>query len=258
MESKEKNVLTILLIIIVVIIIGIIGYLSYEVISQNSKQKHSEEISDEFDRLVPTISEDEYNEQYGNNEENDANSTNEQNIQPNNQYTENVPTGTTNPSGTSSQKSSSTTRSSSGTNASNSGVNVAGYWVLGTIRIPVTGIKYSIFSQPTRQALERGVSVLYTANGLNQPGNTVIVGHNYRNRLFFSKNKNLKNGDKVIIKDSSGLEITYTIYNKFTTNSGDASFFQRDTGGKREITLSTCTDQGTKTGERLIIFARAD
>ena len=256
MESKEKNVLTILLIIIVVIIIGIIGYLAYEVISQNSKQKQSEEISDEFDRLVPTISEDEYNEQNINNEETDINQENRQDHQSDNQNAEREVAQNQGNAGNSSG--SSTYRGSSGTSSASSGVNVSGYWVLGTIRIPATGIKYSVFSQPTRQALERGVSVLYTANELNQPGNTVIVGHNYRNRLFFSKNKNLKNGDKVIIKDASGLEITYTIYNKFTTNSGDASFFQRDTGGKREITLSTCTDQGTKTGERLIIFARAD
>jgi len=245
MESKEKNVLTILLIIIVVVIIGIIGYLGYEVISQNSKQKHSEEISDEFDRLVPTISEDEYEEQYG------GESNPQESPQPS--EPEKQSNGSGGGTGSSSAK-----RASSGGSSGASTVSIGGYWVMGTIRIPATGIKYSILSTPTRQALERGVAVLYTANGLNQPGNTVIVGHNYRNRLFFSKNKNLKNGDKVIIKDASGLEITYTIYNKFTTNSEDASFFQRDTNGKREITLSTCTDQGTKTGERIIIFARAD
>ena len=94
--------------------------------------------------------------------------------------------------------------------------------------------------------------------GLNHVGNTVIVGHNYRNRLFFSRNKNLNIGDKIIIKDCTGLEITYTIFNKFTANKDDASFYQRETNGKREITLSTCTDQGTKTGERLIICARED
>ena len=84
----------------------------------------------------------------------------------------------------------------------------------------------------------------------------MLSGHNYRNRQFFSRNKNLNIGDTVIIKDASGLEITYSIYNKFITNDQDASFYQRDTGGAREITLSTCTDQGTKTGERLIIFAK--
>ena len=95
-----------------------------------------------------------------------------------------------------------------------------------------------------------------TSNGLNQPGDTVIAGHNYRNRLFFYRNKNLKDGDKIIIKDTSGVEVTYSVYYKFITTSSDATFYERDTGGKREITLTTCTDQGTKTGERYIIYAR--
>ena len=145
---------------------------------------------------------------------------------------------------------------SSYSGGSGSGVNINGYWVVGQIRIPATNIRYSIFSTPTAEALEKGIGLLYSANGLNRPGNTVLSGHNYRNRQFFSRNKNLNIGDTVIIKDASGLEITYSIYNKFITNDQDASFYQRDTGGAREITLSTCTDQGTKTGERLIIFAK--
>ena len=38
------------------------------------------------------------------------------------------------------------------------------------------------------KALETSVVVLYGV-GLNQPGNTTIAGHNYRNGLFFSNNK---------------------------------------------------------------------
>ena len=51
--------------------------------------------------------------------------------------------------------------------------------------------------------------------GPNEPGNTVIAGHNYLNRLFFSKNKNLNIGDKVYITDQYGVTVEYTIYNKF-------------------------------------------
>ena len=66
----------------------------------------------------------------------------------------------------------------------------------------------------------------------------------------------MKIGDSIIIKDTSGVEVTYIINNTFITDSTDASFYQRDTGGKREITLTTCTDQGTQTGERLIVCAK--
>ena len=50
--------------------------------------------------------------------------------------------------------------------------------------------------------------------------------------------------------------MTYSVYYKFVTNSSDASFYQRETNGKREITLTTCTDQGSQTGERYIVYAR--
>ena len=242
MESEDKNVLTLLLIILIVVIAGIIGYIGFEVINENVKQGNSEEITDEFDNMIPTISEEELE--------------NDEGIQLDDQNENNDNSGTEQGSTSSGTTQGSTGGTSTSRKYSSSGVSVSGYWVAGTIRIPATGIRYSIFTDQSRKALDRGVIILYTTNGLNKAGNTVIAGHNYRSRLFFSKNKNLKEGDKIIIKDTSGLEITYSIYSKFVTNSGDASFYQRDTAGKREITLTTCTDQGTTTGERLIILAK--
>ncbi len=242
MESKDKNVLTLLLIILIVVIAGIIGYIGFEVINENVKQGNSEEITDEFDNMIPTISEEELE--------------NDEGIQLDDQNENNDNSGTEQGSTSSGTTQGSTGGTSTSRKYSSSGVSISGYWVAGTIRIPATGIRYSIFTDQSRKALDRGVIILYTTNGLNKAGNTVIAGHNYRSRLFFSKNKNLKEGDKIIIKDTSGLEITYSIYSKFVTNSGDASFYQRDTAGKREITLTTCTDQGTTTGERLIILAK--
>ena len=40
--------------------------------------------------------------------------------------------------------------------------------------------------------------------GLNKVGNTVIIGHNYRNGTFFGSNKKMNEGDKVYITDLSG------------------------------------------------------
>lgn len=245
MESKRKNILTLILIIVIVIIAGIIGYIGFELINENVKQGNAEDITDEFDSLIPTVTEEELAE---------ADSETGETTGTENQGQGSGTEQTTQNGGGSSGSSKKNTYT--GRNYSSSGVSIGGYWVVGTIRIPATGIKYSIFSQGTPQALERGVGLVYTSNGLNQPGDTVIGGHNYRNRLFFSKNKNLKDGDKIIIKDTSGIEVTYSVYYKFITTSSDASFYERDTGGKREITLTTCTDQGTKTGERYIIYAR--
>ena len=98
------------------------------------------------------------------------------------------------------------------------------------------------------QSLATSVVALYpSGDNINQPGNTVIVGHNYRNGLFFSNLKKLSVGDKVYITDYRGTSITYTIYNKFEASESDTSFYDRDTAGKAEITLSTCTDASNAT-----------
>lgn len=126
------------------------------------------------------------------------------------------------------------------------------YDICGYIRIPKTGIRYPIISTLSKNALEKGVCVEY-GPGPNEPGNTVIAGHNYLNRLFFSKNKNLKIGDKVYITDLYGVTVEYTIYNKFETSPQDTSYMFRDTGGIPEITLATCSKNGSS---RLIIYAK--
>ena len=78
---------------------------------------------------------------------------------------------------------------------------------------------------------------------------------NYRNDLFFSNNKKLSNGDKIYITDLNGTKLSYTIYNIFQTEENDTSFYNRDTDGAKEITLSTCTDD---TSARLIVEAKAE
>lgn len=238
MESKRKNILTILLIIVIVVIVGIIGFLGFELINGKIKETASQTITDEFDKQIPTITQEEFNEEI----QGQQNPTQD----PNQQGENNWQTGNTGYNRRYNQSYYTT------------GVNIDGYWVVGTIRIPATGIRYSIFSQPSKKALERGVGVIYTSNGVNQPGNTVLAGHNYKNSLFFSKNKNLVVGNPIYIKDATGVEIKYIVTNKFVTSDTDTSFYQRDTGGKREITLSTCTDRGSRTGERLIVLAREE
>ena len=138
--------------------------------------------------------------------------------------------------------------SSSGTRQLN------GYNIVGTIEIPATDVKYPILEKVTKGSIETAVAVLY-GPGPNQEGNTVIVGHNYRNGQFFSNNKKLANGDKVYITDISGKKLSYTIYNKFETTPEDTSFYTKNTNGAREVTLSTCTDNSKL---RIIIEAKAD
>ena len=126
-----------------------------------------------------------------------------------------------------------------------------GFNVVGTIRIPKINLSYPILERATTKSIEKSVAVLY-GPGPNQIGNTVIVGHNYRDGSLFGSNDKLKLGDKVYIKDPTGTEIKYNIYNIYTTSPEDGDYMIRDTNGKREISLSTCTDNSK---ERLIIWA---
>lgn len=134
-----------------------------------------------------------------------------------------------------------------------------GYELIGKIEIPKTGLSCDILDETTKRALEIGVTKIYTASGLNKPGNTVIYGHNYRNALYFSKNNMLEIGDRIYITDSDKKRVAYEVYNIFETTSSDTSSYARSaemTGGKCEILLSTCTDDASSTDRRLIVQAR--
>lgn len=222
METKYSKFLTVLLVIIIVAIIGLAGYLGY-----NYYKNYS--IGNDSDQYVST-----YVEQVGNTVAQSNTTENPGSI------SENI------------------TAADVGSN--NSGTTVQtykGYPVVGTIEIPKTNVKYPVFQDPpTVKKLELAVATLYPQNAvLNTPGNVVIVGHNYRNGLFFSDNKKLSNGDKIYLTDLNGNRVTYTIYKIFQAAENDTTFYNRDTDGAMELTLSTCTDDSTA---RIIIEAKAE
>lgn len=129
-----------------------------------------------------------------------------------------------------------------------------GYKVAGKIEMPSVNLQYPVLDQLTdANAIEVSVAIQYGV-GLNNIGNTVIIGHNYRSGLFFGSNKKMQIGDSIYITDTAtGTRREYKIYNKYTTEEADTSYYNRDTSGKREVTLVTCQ---TDNKYRLVIFAR--
>ena len=131
-----------------------------------------------------------------------------------------------------------------------------GYDVIGTIEIPAIDIEYPIIADEDASINSLNVAIvkLYpSSDTLNQVGNTVLAGHNYRNGTFFSNNKRLEKGDKIYITDLTGQTVTYEVSNKYETDTSDSEYMNRDTQGRREISLTTCTDD---TRGRLIIWAQ--
>ena len=96
---------------------------------------------------------------------------------------------------------------------------------------------------------------MYTAQGLNNEGNSVIIGHNYRNGTMFSNVDKLKNGQYIYITDTTGRKVAYKIYSIFRASGSESEYITRNTNGKREISISTCTDVSKA---RTIVLAREE
>lgn len=223
-ESKYSKVLTVILVIVIIAIIGLLGFLAFEYYRNYVLSKDAAEMVENFTGEVSGGEE-------NNNNTGDINQNNTENPFDQIQSEQSQTAG-----------------------SGNKKPMYKGFGMLGTMEIPATNFKYPVLEKVTRKSIETAVAFQWGA-GLNQPGNTVIIGHNYRNGMFFSNNKKLKNGDKIYITDNSGKKLTYTIYDKFETTESDTDFYQRDTGGKPEVSLSTCTDNSKA---RLIILARAE
>ena len=126
--------------------------------------------------------------------------------------------------------------------------------MIGYIEIPKISIRYPILEKETVASLEQSVAVRYPDNPkLNEPGNVVIAGHNYRNGQFFSNLKNVSTGDVIKITDTTGRTLSYTIYEKYETTAEDVAYITRNTGGNTEITLVTCTDDSNA---RIVVKAK--
>lgn len=227
-KSKYSNVLTVLLVLVIIAIVALLAYMGYDFYRKYYIEKDAEDFMERYEQDLNQIS-------------NQTNTVDDNNNTPTvidpGQYD-----NTTNTNG----------NSSSGSNSSGKSYTYKGFPVLGTIEIPKSGIKYPILDTISKKALETSIVKYYGPN-LNEPGNVTLAGHNYKNGSFFGKNKKLANGDIIYITDNTGRKLKYTIYNIYQTTPDDADYMTRLTDGKREISMTTCTDDSKA---RLIIWAK--
>lgn len=216
-NSKYSNVLTVILVIAIIAIIVIVGFIGYNIYKKYHIEKGAAEAVAQFDNLV-------------NNNPTDNSANNNVGI---NGIVEDAEMTTNSKTGQTTYK---------------------GYNVVSTIQIPKINLKYPILEKVTKKSLETSVAFLY-GPGLNEVGNNVIIGHNYRNGTMFSNLKKLSNGDAIYITDLTGRKIKYIVYKIYRTSGDDASYMTRNTNGKREISLSTCTDDSKA---RTIVWAKEE
>ena len=120
------------------------------------------------------------------------------------------------------------------------------------LTIPCIDITYPVLSETSEELLKISLNK-YWGNGPNEIGNYCIVGHNYASGKLFGKLSQMEIGDIAILEDMSGRKITYEAYDKFTVDPTDVSCTSQLTNGRKEITLITCKEYGTK---RLVIKCR--
>ena len=132
------------------------------------------------------------------------------------------------------------------------------YKIIAKIEIPKINLTYSILQGETGSVQEtdellKMSPVKFHGYDPNEVGNFCIVGHNYRNTKFFSKVPTLVVGDTINLTDLTGRTITYAVYDKHTVDPTNTSDTTQLTGGKKEVTLITCTDDSK---QRVIVRCR--
>ena len=223
-DNRFNKILTIIIVISLIGLFIVMGFWGYDIFQKYYIRNGAEEAVDEFDKKL-----------------------NEQNIDENNTTTtnENKNTNTNNLNGN-------TTSNSAKTSTKKVQMKYRGFDVAGKIEIPKTKLKYPVLSVATLSSMKVSIGIIY-GPGLNQVGNTVLMGHNYRNGALFSNNSKLNIGDYVYITDMTGKKIRYVIYNKYITATTDFDYAIRNTEGRREISMASCTDDSKS---RLIIWAK--
>ena len=96
------------------------------------------------------------------------------------------------------------------------------YSTVGIIDIPKINVNYPILSE-TSDALLKISPCKFWGPEMNEVGNYCIVGHNYRNKKFFSKVPTLEAGDEINLTDLTGRTITYEVYKKYNVDPEDVS-----------------------------------
>ena len=236
-NSKYGNVLTVILVVAIIAILGIIGIIGYRIYKAYYIETGAMQAATEFEKNFNTQNNTISNNIVSGNIDNSNTIINIEGITSAADTFEN------------------SVSSSGGSTSSNKTTKYKGFDVVATIQIPAINLKYPVLEQNTKKSLETSVVLMYTANGLNEVGNSVIIGHNYRNGTMFSNVKKLAKGDVIYITDATGRKVKYTIYDMYRTSGTDSEYITRNTNGKREISLSTCTDDSKA---RTIVLAKED
>lgn len=125
-------------------------------------------------------------------------------------------------------------------------------FVIGIIEIEKIKINYPILSNQNDELLNIA-PCRFAGPTPNKAGNLCIAGHNYADKRFFGRLKELAINDKITIYDLSGDSLDYFIYDRKEISPNDLSCMSQETNGEKIVTLITCNNMSDK---RLLIKAK--
>lgn len=120
------------------------------------------------------------------------------------------------------------------------------------LKISSLGLEYPVLSQTSEELLKISLNK-YWGPGPNEIGNYCIVGHNYKNGKMFGNLSKMEIGDTATLQAVGGKSVIYEVYDKYVVGPEDVSCTSQLTGGRKELTLITCTNYGT---QRLVLKCR--
>ena len=115
--------------------------------------------------------------------------------------------------------------------------------VIGILTIPSTEQELPIIGKWSYSLLKISIC-RYQGPEVNQPGNLVLIGHNYKSGAHFGNLKNLEVGDEIFLqKDLHSEKVRYEVYD-IEVVAPDAFSALKPYEGDCGLTLMTCTNNG--------------
>lgn len=127
---------------------------------------------------------------------------------------------------------------------------------IGTLNIPKINLNTEVYCKQNVDKMEVMPCMLYTNQGPNKPGVTILVGHNRENGTLFSNNNLLEENDEIYFTDLNGDTKRYVVYSKFVTANDDVSFY--NTPSEVPILAMQCCLTANTSDQVIIVMAKTE
>ncbi|MDW7660772.1 MAG: sortase [Bacillota bacterium] len=125
------------------------------------------------------------------------------------------------------------------------------YSPIAKIQIDKIGLSVSVLSEWSYELLDISVNK-FSGPEPNEPGNFIVIGHNYINKAHFGSLKKVEIGDLIKLTDLSGRTLTYEVFEVLIIKPNEVEKLESD--NPIALTLVTCD---TNNEYRLVVKSKA-